>query len=461
MSNFEKIGVIFVTGLVAVILAMSFFGTGHPLPEEGEDRAAADATERSTPDNGEHVNVSRGSIVSASGVDERDARPSWGSMGSRSSAQLEERREATKRSLAGDTQSTPDAQVLPGESTPRASKPRAERFASAPPSTFDSGTGASNAGAPSSSNDARTDDAAERRLADAAKNSSSGAIANAAATMQNLWDMTRKIPPVGERAEPESAKPTTSGIDRAIAATTPSTVPTSVPTKVADPGRGTENVPNREASANDAVAKTRTYEIKPMDTLSEIAQRELGTSQALPKLLEANPGLDPRRLIVGAEICIPVEGGTGGATIAPERSSGTPKARIYEVRPMDTLSGIAQSELGSSKAWRQLVEANPGIDPNRLRVGMKIRIPGSESAPKAPSRKTDDASRIAKSETSRDAELQVDTRFYLVGAGETLTEIAQAELGTTKRWKELYELNRDRLASADRLIAGQRLRLPE
>lgn len=128
---------------------------------------------------------------------------------------------------------------------------------------------------------------------------------------------------------------------------------------------------------------------------------------------------------------------------------------------MDTLSGIAQSELGSSKAWRQLVEANPGIDPNRLRVGMKIRIPGSESAPKAPSRKTDDASRIAKSETSRDAELQVDTRFYLVGAGETLTEIAQAELGTTKRWKELYELNRDRLASADRLIAGQRLRLPE
>ena len=53
MSSFEKIGVIFVTGLVAVILAMSFFGTGHEaLPANGPSgiwtRTASKAAYKST-----------------------------------------------------------------------------------------------------------------------------------------------------------------------------------------------------------------------------------------------------------------------------------------------------------------------------------------------------------------------------------------------------------------------------
>lgn len=438
MSNFEKIGVIFVTGLVAVILAMSFFGTGHPLPEEnGDDQAKLETSERSTPAGG-RLQASRGpSSATLNAADEQDVRPSWGSMGSRSAADAN-RREAAKRSLAADTKREP------ASGNGHSGTPRAEGFATPPsataPATIDS----------------------SRQLADASSGSGSASESNpskldAAAAVRQLWDMARKTPPVGERADAEPSKPNPFEANRAMAQMTPA--PKTIP--VADRGQGEkQTTPARDPKSTEAIAKTRTYEIQPRDTLSEIAQRELGTTQALPRLLEANPGLDPRRLIVGAEIRIPVDGGSTIETPqSAQRSSATPEPRVYEVQPMDTLSGIAQSELGTSKAWRRLVEANPGIDPNRLRVGMQIRIPVSETVPtpKPKSRKADDASRLAQADTESDS----GARFYLVGAGETLTEIAQEELGTTKRWKELYELNRDRLASADRLIAGQRLRLPE
>jgi len=52
MSNFEKVGVIFVTGLVAVILAMSFFGTGQDqaLTSRGTDTSTLARAEREAAD---------------------------------------------------------------------------------------------------------------------------------------------------------------------------------------------------------------------------------------------------------------------------------------------------------------------------------------------------------------------------------------------------------------------------
>jgi nucleoid-associated protein YgaU len=53
-----------------------------------------------------------------------------------------------------------------------------------------------------------------------------------------------------------------------------------------------------------------------------------------------------------------------------------------------------------------------------------------------------------------------DFEEYTVKFGDTLSGIAQKTLGSPNRYKEIYEANRDRMASPDRLDIGKTLRIP-
>ena len=100
------------------------------------------------------------------------------------------------------------------------------------------------------------------------------------------------------------------------------------------------------------------YTIKPGDTLYMLAITYNTTVQAI---LAINPGLDPNNLRVGQVICIP-----RGTT--PPMCDGV----YYVVRAGDTLYSIAMKY---NVTVAQLLEANPGIDPNNLQVGQLICIP--------------------------------------------------------------------------------------
>lgn len=129
-------------------------------------------------------------------------------------------------------------------------------------------------------------------------------------------------------------------------------------------------------------------------------------------------------------------------------------ARAYAVRPGDTLSEIAQHELGSSRRWPELVAANPGLDPGKLRVGQSIRIPGGQAAgvrsaavdAVPPKKGADSKATLASGKTWR------------VGKGENLWRIAERALGDGKRWGEIASLNPK--VDPDKLLLGQVLVLP-
>jgi nucleoid-associated protein YgaU len=131
----------------------------------------------------------------------------------------------------------------------------------------------------------------------------------------------------------------------------------------------------------------------------------------------------------------------GRATQAPTHA--------YTVRSGDTLSEIAQRELGSARRWNEIVAANPGLDPTRLRAGKTIRIPGAGSS--APARVNPAPAKAATSATE-------EGRTWKVAKGENLWKIAERALGDGKRWKEIAALNPR--ANPDRLVLGQVLRLP-
>ncbi|MCX8040452.1 MAG: LysM peptidoglycan-binding domain-containing protein [Planctomycetota bacterium] len=141
-------------------------------------------------------------------------------------------------------------------------------------------------------------------------------------------------------------------------------------------------LPPKEESRRSAAAPggapsaggQRTHVVAAGETLGDIAQRYYGTSAKWKLIVEANPGIRPEQLSVGQQLVIP-EPRTAAA--AAPRAAGT---RTYVVKPGDTLASIAASQLGRREAWKQIVEANPGIKPEALRVGQELIIPGEGSA---------------------------------------------------------------------------------
>jgi nucleoid-associated protein YgaU len=62
------------------------------------------------------------------------------------------------------------------------------------------------------------------------------------------------------------------------------------------------------------------------------------------------------------------------APTAPAPNVGV-SSKNYTVRKGDTLFSIAKSQYGSGRDWQKIISANPGLDPQKLRVGQQITIP--------------------------------------------------------------------------------------
>lgn len=104
------------------------------------------------------------------------------------------------------------------------------------------------------------------------------------------------------------------------------------------------------------------YRIQPGDTFLGLARR---FGYTLDALLAANPGLDPRALPVGREICLPPAPGSG-----PFPCYG---GSIYIVQPGDTLYAIAR-HFGYPVS--RLIDANQQLpDPDQLEAGTLVCLP--------------------------------------------------------------------------------------
>lgn len=155
----------------------------------------------------------------------------------------------------------------------------------------------------------------------------------------------------------------------------------------------------------------KTYTVKAGDVLSKIAYRTYGTTRMVSAIAMANPGMNEDQLTVGQELKLPrmdptitaagTKPATAGTTapVAVTRSSirpgfitasyiasnkggraaaakVTPKGS-YRVKSGDTISSIAQKQLGSVRHANRLVAANQTLlkNPNRLQVGWLIKLP--------------------------------------------------------------------------------------
>lgn len=144
-------------------------------------------------------------------------------------------------------------------------------------------------------------------------------------------------------------------------------------------------------------AKATTYKVQTGDTFESIARTKLGDPKLQTEIARLNPSVKPNRMRVGQDLVLPGAVPAGKATEpaieASGKKSANPKAatakaadikdstkdagaeRSYVVGKGDTFGRIAQTQLGSSRRIDEIRELNPTVDPTRLRVGQRIKLP--------------------------------------------------------------------------------------
>jgi hypothetical protein len=129
------------------------------------------------------------------------------------------------------------------------------------------------------------------------------------------------------------------------------------------------------------------------ESLSVIAEWYTGDVENWHYLAKANPKLDPDRITIGATVLIPdnllhtkkkmprefVDAvAKRHKTRKAQAGKAQPRSSYYYHKvkyPGESISIIAKWYTGDVKNWHSVAKVNPKLDPNRITVGDKIRIP--------------------------------------------------------------------------------------
>jgi len=130
--------------------------------------------------------------------------------------------------------------------------------------------------------------------------------------------------------------------------------------------------------------------------------------------------------------------------------------KTYTIAKGDLLADIAKKNYGDASKWQKIVDANKGLDPNRLKVGQKIVLP--DLAPDADDSKTPALGGSAPKPSDITA---ASGKTYTVAKGDNLYKIATKAYGDGSKWKKILDANKSTLSSPEKLKVGMKLTIPQ
>lgn len=113
----------------------------------------------------------------------------------------------------------------------------------------------------------------------------------------------------------------------------------------------------------------------------------------------------------------------------------------YTIRSGDTLWKIANKFYGSGVYWQKIYDDNADIlkSPDKIYAGQVITIYLNQGT----------------------STVSGDGKTYVVKQGDTLWKIADMLYGKGRKWRAIYQANKELLADPKRIYAGQVLTIPD
>ncbi len=261
-----------------------------------------------------------------------------------------------------------------------------------------------------------TDTSSESDDAGLADATGTGLDESSGASETGTEDGTERMIGTGLSADSSETSESDTGQDR--------TAPSPSGTRDTLAGSWTESsgASTSEASERTPVNVTTRHTIESGDTFTALAVRYFGHAKHTRLIEQANPDVNPLRLLVGKELVIP----------------DTPLRKAYRVAGTAS-SGTSTSERASTTAG--------------------TRTSGSRETPAIGS--SESASPVAPRITPPIPE---DRKYVVKGTDNGWYDLAERLLDDGGRWPELYEMNKDRLPDPNNrnlLPAGLEIMLPE
>jgi nucleoid-associated protein YgaU len=149
---------------------------------------------------------------------------------------------------------------------------------------------------------------------------------------------------------------------------------------------------------------------------------------------------------------------------APAVPAPAPAARgeEYLIKSGDTLDLIATAHYGSRTYVSLIMEANPGLNPNALRINKKIVLPSKpEKAEKRPEETANKDLTVPAPAAPETASEVVGAKTYVIQPGDTLSGISTKVYKTSRYYDKIYQANQDRISDPHMLVVGTKLSMPD
>ncbi|MFI8951159.1 LysM peptidoglycan-binding domain-containing protein [Streptomyces sp. NPDC053750] len=165
----------------------------------------------------------------------------------------------------------------------------------------------------------------------------------------------------------------------------------------------------KAASSTSAAWDGPVHQVQEGDTLWDIAEKRLGAGIEWHRIIDANEGVrqadgslvtaDTTVLQPGWTLRLPADASPDPAAdqdgARAQTAGSKAAAQTHTVRAGETLTGIAEDELGNADAYPRIVEANKGVkqddgraldDPDEIYPGWKLQIPTAAGSDRSDSK---------------------------------------------------------------------------
>ena len=185
------------------------------------------------------------------------------------------------------------------------------------------------------------------------------------------------------------------------------------------------------------------------ETFIVISKWYTGNPDNAKALASSNPKLNPNRIKIGCQVKIP-EGlvKTRDPMSAAFAKKHLPRYHQHKISwPGETLSVVSKWYTGRYSNWKKLVNHNPEMNPNRIKIGQKIYIPVTLLKTRKP-----------LPEKFAAKGLPGYFAHTVQRPGERLSEIAGWYTGDSKNWKNIARVNPD--LNPESLLVGNEIYIP-